>query len=87
MVAPIAFQSLEDVFAKAAAKNEDPFILLLDELQDPQNVGALIRTADAAGADASVIAVAAFCRIQKQKQVHPTCNTVTAGRCRSGVFS
>ena len=49
MVAPIAFQTVEDVFAKAAAKNEDPFIILLDELQDPQNVGALIRTADAAG--------------------------------------
>lgn len=49
MVAPIAFQSLEDVFAKATAKNEPPFILLLDELQDPQNVGAIIRTADAAG--------------------------------------
>lgn len=49
MVAPIAFQSLEDVFAKAEAKNEPPFILLLDELQDPQNVGAIIRTADAAG--------------------------------------
>ena len=49
MVAPIAFQTLEDVFAKAAAKNEPPFILLLDELQDPQNVGAIIRTADAAG--------------------------------------
>lgn len=49
MVAPIAFQTLDDVFAKAAEKNEDPFILLLDELQDPQNVGALIRTADAAG--------------------------------------
>lgn len=49
MVAPIAFQSLEEVFTKAAAKNEPPFILLLDELQDPQNVGAIIRTADAAG--------------------------------------
>lgn len=49
MVAPIAFQSLEDVFAKAEAKNEPPFIILLDELQDPQNVGAIIRTADAAG--------------------------------------
>lgn len=49
MVAPIAFQSLEDVFTKAAAKNEPPFILLLDELRDPQNVGAIIRTADAAG--------------------------------------
>ena len=49
LVAPIAFQTLETVFAKAAAKNEPPFLLLLDELQDPQNVGALIRTADAAG--------------------------------------
>lgn len=49
LAAPIAFQTIDDVFAKAASKNEDPFILLLDELQDPQNVGALIRTADAAG--------------------------------------
>ncbi len=49
LAAPIAFQTLDDVFARAAAKNEAPFILLLDELQDPQNVGALIRTADAAG--------------------------------------
>lgn len=49
LAAPIAFQSLDDVFAKAAAKDEPPFLLLLDELQDPQNVGALLRTADAAG--------------------------------------
>ncbi len=49
LAAPIAFQTLDDVFAKAEQKGEDPFILLLDELQDPQNVGALIRTADAAG--------------------------------------
>ena len=33
----------------AKEKDETPFLLLLDELQDPQNVGALIRTADAAG--------------------------------------
>lgn len=49
LAAPIAFKTLDDVFAKAAAKGEPPFLLLLDELQDPQNVGALIRTADAAG--------------------------------------
>lgn len=49
LAAPIAFQTLDDVFARAAAKGEAPFLLLLDELQDPQNVGALIRTADAAG--------------------------------------
>lgn len=49
LAAPIAFRTLDDVFARAAGKNEEPFILLLDELQDPQNVGALIRSADAAG--------------------------------------
>lgn len=49
MAAPIAFQTIDDVFAKAAERGEEPFILLLDELQDPQNVGALIRSADAAG--------------------------------------
>ena len=49
LAAPVAFQSLDAVFAQAAAKNEPPFLLLLDELQDPQNVGALLRTADAAG--------------------------------------
>lgn len=48
-VSPIAFASLDEVFARAAVKGEAPFLLLLDELQDPQNVGALIRTADAAG--------------------------------------
>ena len=49
LAAPIVFRTLDDVFASAAEKNEEPFILLLDELQDPQNVGALIRSADAAG--------------------------------------
>lgn len=47
--APVAFKTLEDALKKAAAKNEAPFLLLLDELQDPQNLGAIIRTADAAG--------------------------------------
>lgn len=47
--APVAFKTLDDALKKAAEKNEAPFLLLLDELQDPQNLGALIRTADAAG--------------------------------------
>ena len=49
LASPIAFSSLEDVLKRAAARNETPFLLLLDELQDPQNVVALIRSADAAG--------------------------------------
>lgn len=49
MVAPVRFYDLDEVLAAAQAKGEDPFLVLLDELQDPQNVGAIIRTADAAG--------------------------------------
>ncbi|MDD4321892.1 MAG: 23S rRNA (guanosine(2251)-2'-O)-methyltransferase RlmB [Acidaminococcaceae bacterium] len=47
--APVRFYELEEVLEKARNKEQEPFLLLLDELQDPQNVGALIRTADAAG--------------------------------------
>ena len=49
LASPIAFSSLETVLERAASRKEMPFLLLLDELQDPQNVGALIRSADAAG--------------------------------------
>lgn len=48
-VSPVAFHLLEEVLAIAKEKQEEPFLLLLDELQDPQNVGALLRTAEAAG--------------------------------------
>ena len=49
LASPISFSSLKEVFHRAASRKETPFLLLLDELQDPQNVGALIRSADAAG--------------------------------------
>ena len=49
LASPIEFSSLEDVLMRAASRKETPVLLLLDELQDPQNVGALIRSADAAG--------------------------------------
>lgn len=48
-VGPYPYAALNDVLALAAARNEKPFLLLLDLLQDPQNVGALLRVADAVG--------------------------------------
>lgn len=47
--APVKIYELDEILDGIKAKGEEPFLLLLDELQDPQNVGALIRTADAAG--------------------------------------
>ena len=43
------YAELEDVFALAKERNERPFVLLLDLLKDPQNVGSLMRVADAVG--------------------------------------
>ncbi|WP_297964046.1 23S rRNA (guanosine(2251)-2'-O)-methyltransferase RlmB [uncultured Anaerovibrio sp.] len=48
-VAPVQYVELEDILNIAREKKEPPFILLLDELEDPHNLGALLRTADAAG--------------------------------------
>lgn len=47
--APVAYAELEDILKAAEEKGEAPFLLLLDELEDPHNLGALLRTADATG--------------------------------------
>jgi 23S rRNA (guanosine2251-2'-O)-methyltransferase len=43
------YSSLQDMFALAASRKEHPFLLILDALQDPQNLGTLLRSADAVG--------------------------------------
>lgn len=43
------YVELDDIFDTAEARGEKPFILILDLLKDPQNVGALLRTAEAVG--------------------------------------
>lgn len=44
------YRGLEEMLALAAERGEAPFILILDALQDPQNLGTLLRTAEAVGA-------------------------------------
>ena len=46
---PYPYADTEDAFALASERGERPFFLLLDLLQDPQNVGSLLRVADAVG--------------------------------------
>ena len=43
------FASLDDILARAVERGEPPFVLVLDSLEDPQNVGTLLRSAEAAG--------------------------------------
>lgn len=49
VVEPREFATLESILARAAAREEPPFVLVLDSLEDPQNVGTLLRSAEAAG--------------------------------------
>ncbi|MDP4119482.1 MAG: 23S rRNA (guanosine(2251)-2'-O)-methyltransferase RlmB [Bacillota bacterium] len=49
------YSSIDDIFAKAAEKNEPPLIVILDEIEDPHNLGAIIRTAECAGAHGVII--------------------------------
>lgn len=54
-VAAYEYAELEDIFALAAEREEDPFMLILDELEDPHNLGSILRTADAAGVHGVII--------------------------------
>jgi 23S rRNA (guanosine2251-2'-O)-methyltransferase len=49
VVGPRRFASLDDILARAIERNEPPFVLVLDSLEDPQNLGTLLRSAEAAG--------------------------------------
>lgn len=49
------YASIEDIFARAEASGEPPLLVICDELSDPHNLGAVIRTAECAGAHGIVI--------------------------------
>ena len=49
VVEPRRFATIDDVLARAAERGEPPFVLVLDSLEDPHNVGSLLRSAEGAG--------------------------------------
>ena len=54
-VASYDYASVEDILVKAEEKGEPPFIVVLDNIEDPHNLGAIIRTANLAGAHGVII--------------------------------
>lgn len=53
--AAASYASVEEILAVSKEKGKPPFIIIADEIEDPHNLGAIIRTAEAAGADGVII--------------------------------
>ncbi|WP_409021542.1 23S rRNA (guanosine(2251)-2'-O)-methyltransferase RlmB [Dellaglioa sp. P0083] len=54
-VAAFEYATIDDLFKSAADKDEPPFFLILDNVEDPHNLGSIMRTADAAGVHGIII--------------------------------
>ena len=72
-VPPFDYCEVEDILALAKQKEEDPFILLLDGIEDPHNLGSIIRTAETAGVHGVIIPK------RRAAQVNSTVNKASAG--------
>ena len=62
IVPPFNYVEVEDILQEAKSKNEDPFILILDGIEDPHNLGSIIRTAETAGIHGVIIPKRRACR-------------------------
>jgi 23S rRNA (guanosine2251-2'-O)-methyltransferase len=54
-VAAYRYYELDEIIAAAKGKNEDPFLLVLDEIEDPHNLGSILRSADCTGVHGVII--------------------------------
>ena len=73
IVPPFNYCNVEDILDEAKNKNEEPFILILDGIEDPHNLGAIIRTAETAGVHGVIIPKRRACG------VNSTVNKTSAG--------
>ncbi len=54
-ISPIKYREIDDILNLAKERNEAPFVIIADEIEDPHNLGALIRTAEIAGCHGLII--------------------------------
>ena len=73
IVPPFEYCEIEDILDEAKQKNEDPFILILDGIEDPHNLGSIIRTAETAGVHGIIIPK------RRAAAVNSTVNKVSTG--------
>ncbi len=73
IVPPFEYCDVEDILNVAKERNEEPFILILDGIEDPHNLGSIIRTAETAGIHGIIIPK------HRAAAVNSTVNKVSAG--------
>lgn len=73
IVPPFEYCEIEDILENAKIKNEDPFVLILDGIEDPHNLGSIIRTAETAGVHGVIIPK------RRAVSVNSTVNKASAG--------
>ena len=73
IVPPFEYVEIEDILDVAKEKNEDPFVLILDGIEDPHNLGSIIRTAETAGIHGIIIPK------RRAAAVNSTVNKTSAG--------
>lgn len=73
IVPPFDYCDIEDIIEYAKEKNEDPFVIILDGIEDPHNLGSIIRTAETAGVHGIIIPK------RRSASVNSTVNKVSAG--------
>ena len=73
IVPPYEYVEIEDILEYAKQKQEEPFILILDGIEDPGNLGSIIRTAETAGVHGIIIPK------RRAASVNSTVNKVSAG--------
>lgn len=73
MVPPYEYCEIGDIFEEAKTRGEEPFVLILDGIEDPHNLGSIIRTAETAGVHGIIIPK------RRSATVNSTVNKVSAG--------
>lgn len=73
IVPPFEYVEIEDILNTAKERNEDPFVLILDGIEDPHNLGSIIRTAETAGVHGIIIPK------RRAASVNSTVNKASAG--------
>ena len=73
IVPPFEYAEIQDILDEAKARKEDPFILILDGIEDPHNLGSIIRTAETAGVHGIIIPK------RRAASVNSTVNKTSAG--------